>query len=76
MDRGGADDGNRTRTASLEDRAAIMVLTSKLLTCGYTATDDRRDCCSLRVTLTTRTRGHGPGWDVSLGWRRKVDTCG
>ena len=39
----GAGDGNRTRMASLEDRAAIMVLTSKMLACGYTATDDKDD---------------------------------
>jgi hypothetical protein len=32
--------------ASLEDRAAIMVLTSKMLACGYTATDDKDDRCN------------------------------
>jgi hypothetical protein len=29
--------------ASLEDRAEIMALTTKMLTCGYTATGDRSD---------------------------------
>jgi hypothetical protein len=29
--------------ASLEDRGWIMALTSKMLTCGYPATDDRSD---------------------------------
>jgi hypothetical protein len=33
--------GNRSRMASLEDRAWSMVLTSKMLTCAYRVTDDR-----------------------------------
>jgi hypothetical protein len=40
---GGAGDGNRTRIASLEDRAWRMALTSEMLICGYPATDDRSD---------------------------------
>jgi hypothetical protein len=34
---------DRARMASLEDRAAIMVLTSQMLTCRYTATGDMSD---------------------------------
>jgi hypothetical protein len=38
---GGAGDGNRTRMASLEDRAWIMPLTSEMLTSGCLAAEDR-----------------------------------
>jgi hypothetical protein len=31
------------RSPSLEDRAAIKVLTSKMVTCGYPVTEDRSD---------------------------------
>ena len=38
----GAGDRHRVRIASLEDRAAIMVLTSRMLT--WPATEDSSDC--------------------------------
>jgi hypothetical protein len=43
--------------ASLEDRAAIMVLSCTKLTCGYSATGDVSDRDRPLVTLRAGTRG-------------------
>jgi len=55
--RGGAGDGHRVRIASLEDLAAIMVLTNRMLTCGYPATEDSSDCDRPLVAVRTGTQG-------------------